>query len=439
MHSFTDDNAAYWLCVLWFAMLTTLFLEARSKPSSGLTLVYAAQLSVLHLPGAMLLLIPWYEYYPRSWTYLGFQMTTFGLAAFVAGVLFSRAAFPVRLPDFKNLNPLSVKRFGAILIGIGLGFTILTSQAAFLFQIPSITALLAAIWLLGAPGLCLYMHGYVLNGEKMPMHAYLIALAFPALTVLFLGFIGFGITYVIFIIGFSLAQKYFPKKLFILAPFLVYAGLSFFVNYMQQRDNIRQTVWGDQTMGVRSDAIAVVFRDFQWFDKDNFFHLRIIDDRLNQNWIVGAAIEALDSGRTEYLNGESLALATVAWVPRVIWINKPSVAGSGDLVARLTGITFDAQTSVGLGHVLELYGNFGATFAMFGMFVLGFFLRGMDRVASAYLMRNNLVMWLRWVIPGIALTNVGGQFAETISGAAAFVILGYLLQFFITRLTKGLD
>ncbi len=438
MHSFINDNAAYWLCVLWFALLATLFLEARAKPSSGLTLVYAAQLSVLHLPGGMLLLIPWYEYYPRIWTYVGFQMTTYGLAAFTAGALFTRIAFPVRLPALKILNPVSVKRFGAVLIAIGLGFTILTSQANFLFQIPSVTALLAAIWLLGAPGLCLYMHGYVLNGEKMPMHVYLIALAFPALTILSLGFIGFGVTYVVFILCFSLAQKYFPKKLFLLAPFVAFAALSFFVNYMQQRDGIRTAVWGDQTIGVRSDAVSLVFREFQWFDTDSFIHLRLVDDRLNQNWIVGAAVEALDSGRTEFLNGESLGLALIAWVPRVIWVNKPSVAGSGNIVAGLTGITFDSSTSVGVGHVLELYGNFGFAFAMLGMFVIGFLLRGMDRVASVYLMRNDLVMWLRWVIPGIAITNVGGQFAETISGVAAFVVLGYLLQFFITRFTRGL-
>ena len=94
---------------------------------------------------------------------------------------------------------------------------------------------------------------------------------------------------------------------------------------------------------------------------------------------------------------------------------------------------------MGVGHILEFYGNFGSISLIIGMFSLGFILRALDLKASAYLAQNNLVMWLRWVIPGIALTNVGGQLAETVSGVAAFIIVGYLLQFGITRLSRRFE
>ena len=108
-------------------------------------------------------------------------------------------------------------------------------------------------------------------------------------------------------------------------------------------------------------------------------------------------------------------------------------------VGGLTGLAFAEGTSVGVGHILELYGNFGDASLYIGMFLIGFILRAIDLRASGYLERNNLIMWVRWVMPGIALTNVGGQLSETVSGVAAFIILGYLLQFAITRLSRGFD
>lgn len=439
MHTVIDHNAAYSLCILWFALLAVLFVEARTKPSSGLTLIYAAQLSIIHLPGGMLLLVPWYEYYPRIWTFLGFQMTCFGLVAFVMGALVARFALSTPTINSKQPNPIAAKRLGTLLIAIGIGFTFLTSQANFLFQIPSLSALLGAIWLLGAPGLCIYMHAFILNNKKMPLHVYIIALGFPALSIMLLGFLGFGITYLVFIICFGVSQKYFPKIIFVAAPVLVYVGVSFFVNYLPQRSDIRDAVWGDQSLSVRADATSVIFTDFKWFDPDNFFHLKAVDERLNQNWLVGSAVESLSSGRSEFLQGESFLFALVAWVPRAIWINKPSVAGSGNIAASLTGLTFSDNTSVGVGHILEFYGNFGDVSLYIGMFLIGLILRSIDLMAAEYLMKNNLMMWIRWVIPGIALTNVGGALSETVSGVAAFIILGYLLQVITTRLSRGFD
>ena len=439
MHTVIDHNAAYSLCILWFALLAVLFVDARTKASSGLTLIYAAQLSILHLPGGMLLLVPWYEYYPRIWTFLGFQMTCFGLAAFVGGALAARFLLPISAASPKQPSPLAAKRLGVLLIATGLVFTLLISQLNFLFQIPSLAAILSAIWLLGAPGLCIYMHAFILNGEKMPLHVYVIALGFPALSMIMLGFLGFGVTYIIFIVCFGISQKYFPKLIFALAPALIYVGISFFVNYLEQRNDIRDAVWGEQVLSARTDAVSVIFTEFEWFDSDNFFHLKSVDERLNQNWLVGASIESLDFGRTQFLYGESLVFALVAWVPRIIWVNKPVVAGSGDIAAGLTGLNFAAGTSVGVGHILEFYGNFGIISLLIGMFLIGFILRALDLKSSAYLAQNNLVMWLRWVIPGIAITNVGGQLAETVAGVAAFIIVGYLLQFGVTRLSRRFE
>jgi hypothetical protein len=436
MQTFFDLNTSYFLSAIWLVLVSLLVLDARSRASSGLTLVYAANLIILYLPGGMLLMVPWYEYYPRNWTFNGFQLTTYGFAAFVAGVIAARFMVRLRKPEKLDTSPESAKWLGALLVGVGFGFTVLLGQVNFLFSIPSLGALLSAVWLAGAPGLCLYMHGFAMNQQRMPIHIYLIALGYPLLTVVFLGFLGFGLSFVVFIACFSVIQRFFPRMLIIAAPLILYVGVSVFVNYMGQRVEIRNSVYGGESISQRLDATSKIFEKFEWFDTENFFHLYTVDSRLNQNWLVGAAMESVNLGRTQLIDGDSIWFALVAWVPRAIWVNKPVVAGSGQLVANITGLTFDDQTSIGVGQVLELYMNFDVEAVLIGMFLIGFILRIVDMKATDYLQQNNVLMWLRWVLPGMALTIVGGAFSETVACIASFLIVGACLQYGVKRVAR---
>lgn len=430
-----DLDYNFVLCMCWFGVLAVLFLDAKKMPSSGLTLVYFANLFILHYPGGAILQVDWYEYYPRIWTFEGFELTTLGLIFLTFGVLVgSRTKFSIKKGDV--LDAKSAKWLGLFLVGVGLLFSVLVAQASFLFSIPTLGAILSSMWLVGAPGLCLYVYGFQLDGEKIPFHIFAIALLYPLLTVSLLGFLGFGLYFIIFIICFSAIQKKFPKWLFVFAPIVAYLFLSFFINYMNNRAEIRGAVWEGQQTESRIKVISAIFTDFEWFDPQDFFHLKVIDSRLNQNWLVGAGIENVNRGAFEITQGESLVFALVSWVPRAIWINKPVVGGSGDLASQITGITFAESTSVGVGHILELYMNFGKAGVYVGMFIIGFMLRFIDLRASLYLHQNSYLNWVRWILPGTALINVGGAFSELVASTAAFLIVGFMLKYGVKRFAR---
>src|SRR5262249_48114281 len=139
---------------------------------------------------------------------------------------------------------------------------------------------------------------------------------------------------------------------------LGFVGLSVYVSYMRDRSEIRDVVWGGQSLGDRVDRVATTFHAFEWFDPSKDEHLARIDSRLNQSFLVGAAVSRL-SDIGGFAGGETLWDALIAVVPRALWPDKPVVAGSGNLVTRFTGIEFAAGTSVGIGQVMEFYVNFG--------------------------------------------------------------------------------
>ena len=86
-------------------------------------------------------------------------------------------------------------------------------------------------------------------------------------------------------------------------------------------------------------------------------HLFALDQRLNQNYLVGMGVMRHREGEAELLYGATVPFW--ALIPRAIWPDKPAVGGGGDLVSQFTGIKFAEGTSVGVGQVLEFYMNFG--------------------------------------------------------------------------------
>src|SRR5207244_2920412 len=119
----------------------------------------------------------------------------------------------------------------------------------------------------------------------------------PLSTVMLGGFLGFGTNWALGVATFVLAQLRWRLRALLLAPLICYVGLSVFVNYMAARGEIRTLVWIEQAgISDRVQKIADVLDHFEWFDLSNTRHRSTIDDRLNQNLLVGAAVERLESG-----------------------------------------------------------------------------------------------------------------------------------------------
>jgi hypothetical protein len=171
----------------------------------------------------------------------------------------------------------------------------------------------------------------------------------------------------------------------------------------------------------------------EWFDYHNLAHLERVDSRLNQNFLVGAAVSRLDRGLVPFADGATLEDAALSVVPRVLWPNKPVVGGSGDLVSTYTGIRFAEGTSVGVGQVLECYINFGRTGIVIGFFVIGMVLVLADRSALRALERGSVFGFATRYLPALGVLQIGGSFAEVVSTAGAGLVVTLLMRAFAAR------
>ena len=202
---------------------------------------------------------------------------------------------------------------------------------------------------------------------------------------------------------------------------------------MRDRSDIRRMVWGGSAFTERASQLLGTFADMEWFDYHSQAHLDRVDSRLNQNFLVGAAVLRLDRGLVPFADGATLEDAALSLVPRVLWPNKPVVGGSGDLVSTYTGIRFAEGTSVGVGQVLECYINFGRTGIVIGFFVIGMVLVLADRSALGALERGSVFGFATRYLPALGLLQIDGSFAEVVSTAGAGLVVTVLMRAFAAR------
>jgi hypothetical protein len=176
--------------------------------------------------------------------------------------------------------------------------------------------------------------------------------------------------------------------------------------------------------------VTRTFSDFEFLDFTNIDHLNRIDDRLNQNTLLGTSVAYLATRPDEFARGETIWEAILSPIPRAIWRDKPISAGSGDLVSRFTGVKFAEGTSVGIGHVMEWYVNFGGVGVFFGSLLFGIGLGTIDRIAVTHLRHGDWAKFCLWYLSALSLLQVGGSLVEAVAGAAGGMVIGFLiLQF----------
>jgi hypothetical protein len=259
------------------------------------------------------------------------------------------------------------------------------------------------------------------------------ALCLPFLTIITEGFLGFGAVTAV-AVGALLATFYRPRWQVILVGLILgYLGLSFYVAYMRDREEIREVVWGGQSLVDRVEQLYVTASTSEWFNPYDGDQLTEIDRRLNQNYLVGLAVGSLASRVADYAKGETLSDAVIALVPRAVWPDKPVVEGSGNLVTRYTGIEFAEGTSVGIGQVMELYVNFGTMGIVLGFAVLGMLLSIIDATAGRKLSVGDWPGFALWYLPGLPLLQVGGSLVGITATSAASLLVALMLNQLLFR------
>jgi len=413
------------LLVVWLVAAAAILVRALSRRSVGLIPAYVGNLWIIHWLGAS-------AYAFEGWSHIndprqverGFELCTYGLLAVAAGIEF-RCRLGTPAAPAHEMTSREVRRLHSFTrLGMALGFVSYFVLLPLLAGVPTMTAVIScgltlfttcvtlrawAAWRTGAPRLALRWVA-VLGG-------------LPLLTMAAQGFLGFGTLNLVTALAFLTREVRRRAVAIVMGALLAYGGLSFYVSYMRDRNEIRAVVWGGRDIFDRAESIGGIFLGTVPFDWTDPAHLRRLDERLNQNALVGAADEYIGRGRASYGLGRTLLQAVLALVPRALWPDKPFGAGSMGVVTEYTGIRFARNTSVGVGVVLELFINFGVPGVVIGFFLLGYLLAALEGLATARLERRDWPGFLLVYMPAISLLQVGGMFLEVTATAAGSYLL----------------
>lgn len=435
--------------VCWFAAFGLIVLRYLwGRPTAGLLLCYWAQLALNHLFGHMCYTLSDSAdaYLARS--RIGFEVTGYAAVGLIVGVLAhdlltwlqsptglrTHAASPLTAGQLARLN-----RLGGFALGFGV-FCYALGLTGVYRLLPSSTAVFSASSQLFFAGLC--MKWWALRKLGRWRQAWLWAgtsLLYPFITTLVGGFIGFGVTGLI-ILGSFVAPAIRGRWVWItLSPVIVYLGLSVWVTYAATRTELREQIKVGVALSARLNVLydGMVNR-WTWIDLNDPPQLLALE-RLNQNILIGDSVRYLESGQGLPGYGETFEDAVIALVPRILWPDKPAFGGSGDLVARYTGVVFAEGTSVGIGQVMELYVNFGRPAVFAGFVLLGLLVTQLDRQATRGLTTGSGQRFLLTFCLGHAATAGLGSFSETLPALIGVVVLvAVTVQLFTAADRSGL-
>lgn len=399
------------------------------KLSMALPIAYLFSLLFQHLPGGIGHLVGGWYFTDSEPTAIGLRLTAIGTVAFVIGVF---AAQSYGLGKFHDQGPGKIPerdaaRFSKFcLIG---GFLVLFCGVP-LSRIPSIGAAVSqasSIWILGVA------LGLIISFRKRNWKNFAFWLAalfvYPAITLVNSGFLSFGTTSVF--VCFTCLMLRLKSDLRAYTATVVFSVLCFlaFLSYFQNRDNLRNVVWGGDDLGSRVEASLSIFKEIAPFDAGNEGHLKALDRRLNQNFFAGAAARRIEGGEVQFLKGKSIVEGFQAMVPRVIWPGKPVFAGSSEMIRTMSGFEVNDNTSFGVGQVMEFYINFGLISLVVGFVLFGFILGLFD---------VNLVLALRggrfedafiWFLPAVGMLAPLASISEIAGNVVAAFVAAYGWKF----------
>lgn len=410
---------AFSIFICFAAFVGLVWILRREGVSLGLPIAYLFSLLLIHVPGAIAHLVGGNVLLASELTELGIGFAAIGASCFVAGVWLAGLS-AVSVPAHRAPNPNRFYWFCVI------GGWLFTYSLVFLRDIPTLGALVnkgGAVWILGV---MLGLRDSIKRGDSIASGIWVGALlVYPVLMLLLGGFLSYGSAAMI--IAVSLLAISTRSNWRVAVGIIVASVLSFhiFLSYFQNRDEIRASVWGGESLDVRIDASMGMVRDFRWFDKSDAGQLNALDQRLNQNYFVGLAATRIEDGEVDYLYGRSVWEGLLALVPRAMWPDKPVFGGSPAIVSEMTGLVLSEETSFGVGNVMEFYINFGIAGLIVGFVLLGWLLGWLDRMAATVERSGELEKMFVYFLPTVALIQPNGSMVEMAGGAGAAWVVAH--------------
>jgi hypothetical protein len=410
---------AAWLAVATFVVIR----HWRDHQGTGLVVTYVLSFGALHWMSPALGLLPWHAPADR-FTEAGLHQAVWGMIAFAIGAELGLSRHEKRRGSTAGTGQAALVERKLVNVYLFIGAVGYGVIMPFVGEIPSATAIVSTASTLAVAAIGLKCWNAWQSRSWGTLAVWLgCTMALPMITVVSQGFLGYGFAAMLTVFSFVASFQRLRWFTAVLGVVMAYMGMSIYVTYMRDRNDIRSVVWAGADVTDRVTQLESTLASSEWFDPTSEDHLDRIDSRLNQNFLVGASVIFLDSGLGEFARGATLRDAVLSMVPRAMWPNKPVYAGSGDLVATYTGFSYASGTSIGIGALMECYVNFGTAGVLIGFFIIGAVIVYTDRSAGGALRRGDSDTFLRWYLPGLALLNVGGLFAEVTGTAAAALVV----------------
>lgn len=432
----TQSELVYFLIAwLLLAMVIGFTRWRRGAPGVGLVLGYLLSFFTNYWVGPFIHALPWYQaHISTQLVVLGLEQALYATIGVAIGTLVvAPAIVKAGFISLPKKNEMQDQRLPKVYLVLGALFSF---ALTFVQGVSTVTAIVSAGTLLLIAGLCLCCWQALQMGGIKRFAPWLIFVgAMPLLTMTLRGYLGAGAMVTFYVLIFLSGYLRARVGLLVCAVVLGYVGMSLFVTYMRDRDQIRSTVWGDSNLTERTNRVQETLSNFDWFDPMDSRQLDLIDGRMNQSFLVGAAVSRL-TAEDSFLHGTSIWEAFLGLIPRIIWPDKPGTAGSGTMVADITGIQFSADTSVGIGQVLEFYANFGTPGVIICFAILGTLLAILDLAAAEHLKYFDLHGFVTYFLPGLTLLQVGGSLFELFSSTAACLFVVFIVNRYLERLRR---
>jgi len=421
--------------IIWIVALSAIIFVSwkRREKNSGIALMYAVNLALVHFIVELVYFLNPRQLINERWMFYGFKESTYAIIFFAVGNLIlapfilNLLNLPAAQPDSVEMTiPANQKNFIRKYFNIGvIAFFVLP---IFLFDVPTVRALIGAAQQLLVVGICLICWiAWKENDKKRLRRWLLISFLFPVITVLVHGFLGFGTVMTMVILFFIVRFFKMKLKTFIIGLILAYLGLSVYLSYMRDRELVRNSIRAEEPFIERIYAAKNIVLQPEWFNPLSLKHLEVIDSRLNQNVLVGAAVEYLSSAKVDFAYGSTITDSFFALIPRIFWKEKFLFTGSSNIAGKYTGIVFSESTSVGVGQILEFYVNFGRLGVVLGFLILGVLIAFIDRRAGYYLSKGEVYKFIIWFLPGLAILSGGTSLAEVTASAGANIVVARLV------------
>ena len=268
--------------LIWGALLVGLvFLVVDKRRGYGaLTLAYFLALSIGHVPGVLAYLDPNIFSDGAEATKIGFDVTLIGMTAFIVGamaarILRRRTTSAKAYQQMDNADFFSRIGWRVLITGIFAYFALLPVSAL----VPSLTAVASALGTLLILGFWLRLYGAAsAHNSRQTLSILAMLPLLPLATLTTGGFIGYGTVWALSVVAFHFVIARRRVWFYLATPPVIFLGLSLFVTYAQQRDDIRDVIWY-QNAGImrRLDQVSRLVTDFQLLDLSDEGHLRSLD------------------------------------------------------------------------------------------------------------------------------------------------------------------